>query len=169
MFRSFFPEPKLFFSSAVVWLLAATLLFIVGGRSAPSSASTASWPRHLRAGRSSRPADIDRGSTPTAAGAAGPTRTPRHYRAPRRQRPLPATACRGHDFLNGDKIWVYQYILMLALLFCVFWYFYKRNEWYWWCVVGSVTILRGRLLQRADQRLAQRLVRHASSTCIQRR
>ena len=28
-----------------------------------------------------------------------------------------------------------------ADLFCVLWYFYERNEWYWWSVVGSTAIL----------------------------
>ena len=27
--------------------------------------------------------------------------------------------------------------MLVAILFCVFWYFYQRNEWYWWSVVGS--------------------------------
>ncbi|HUH77785.1 MAG TPA: SbmA/BacA-like family transporter, partial [Devosia sp.] len=45
------------------------------------------------------------------------------------------------NFLNADRIWLYQFVLMTAVLFCVFWYFYKRNEWYWWSVVGSTGIL----------------------------
>jgi peptide/bleomycin uptake transporter len=44
-------------------------------------------------------------------------------------------------FLTGAQLWLYQYVLMIALLFCVFWYFYERNEWYWWSVVGSTGIL----------------------------
>nr|WP_210316236.1 SbmA/BacA-like family transporter [Devosia oryzisoli] len=45
------------------------------------------------------------------------------------------------NFLNADRVWLYQYVLMISVLFCVFWYFYKRNEWYWWSVVGSTGIL----------------------------
>lgn len=44
-------------------------------------------------------------------------------------------------FLTGQTLWLYQYIIMLAALFCVFWYFYKRNEWYWWSVVSTVAIM----------------------------
>ena len=32
------------------------------------------------------------------------------------------------NFLNGNKVWEYQYILMFAVAFCVFWYFYKRSD-----------------------------------------
>src|SRR5690606_14015198 len=45
------------------------------------------------------------------------------------------------NFLNGERIWSYQFVVLIAVLFCVFWYFYKRNEWYWWSVVGSTGIL----------------------------
>ncbi|UXN72182.1 peptide antibiotic transporter SbmA [Devosia neptuniae] len=45
------------------------------------------------------------------------------------------------NFLNGERVWLYQYVLLISLLFCLFWYFYKRNEWYWWSVVGSTGIL----------------------------
>lgn len=44
-------------------------------------------------------------------------------------------------FLTGAQFWLYQYVVMIALLFCVFWYFYERNEWYWWSVVGTTAIL----------------------------
>ena len=36
MFRSFFPDPKLFFSSAVIWMLAAVLLWFAIGEPARS-------------------------------------------------------------------------------------------------------------------------------------
>jgi peptide/bleomycin uptake transporter len=45
------------------------------------------------------------------------------------------------NFLNGGKIWEYQYIVLFAVAFCVFWYFYKRNEWYWWSVVGTTALM----------------------------
>jgi peptide/bleomycin uptake transporter len=44
------------------------------------------------------------------------------------------------NFLNGAKIWEYWYILIFSVAFCIFWYFYKRNEWYWWAVVGSTVL-----------------------------
>lgn len=44
-------------------------------------------------------------------------------------------------FLNPDKVWVYQYIVAVTVVFCIFWYFKERNRWYWWAVVGSSLIL----------------------------
>ncbi len=44
-------------------------------------------------------------------------------------------------FFSPDKVWLYQYILLAGYLFCVPWYFYKRTPWFWWSVVGSITIL----------------------------
>jgi peptide/bleomycin uptake transporter len=46
------------------------------------------------------------------------------------------------DFFNPDRVWLYQYILMAGYAFCVPWYFLNDNRrWYWWAVVGSVTIV----------------------------
>ncbi|MBX2835597.1 MAG: peptide antibiotic transporter SbmA [Gammaproteobacteria bacterium] len=44
-------------------------------------------------------------------------------------------------FLTLEKVWVYQYIVFCSVVFCLFWYFYERNKWYWWAVVGSTLIL----------------------------
>ena len=44
-------------------------------------------------------------------------------------------------FLTTDKVWLYQYIVLVSALFCLFWYFVDRNRWYWWAVVGSTLIL----------------------------
>lgn len=44
-------------------------------------------------------------------------------------------------FLTNQKVWLYQYVIMAAYLFCVPWYFIQRHKWYWWSVVGSVTII----------------------------
>ena len=47
-----------------------------------------------------------------------------------------------NPFFSEDKVWLYQYILMAGYLFCVPWYFLTDNHrWYWWSVVGSVTIV----------------------------
>jgi len=45
------------------------------------------------------------------------------------------------NFLNGGRIWEYWYVLVCTVLFCAFWYFYRRNEWYWWSVAGSAGLL----------------------------
>jgi peptide/bleomycin uptake transporter len=45
-------------------------------------------------------------------------------------------------FFSSDKVWLYQFIIMTGYLFCVPWYFFNENKrWYWWSVVGSVTII----------------------------
>jgi len=44
-------------------------------------------------------------------------------------------------FLSNQKVWLYQYIVMASYGFCAFWFFVGRNKWYWWSVVGSVTII----------------------------
>jgi peptide/bleomycin uptake transporter len=142
VFRSFFPEPKLFFSSAIALLLVAILLFFVGGaplRSAISIdrflAPTICAPDAAAAGSAETPtapaagAETVNPSAPASTESAAPTATPAN--------------CVAEDpnFLNGGKIWEYQYILIFAVLFCVFWYFYRRNEWYWWSVVGTTVLM----------------------------
>ncbi|HHB82691.1 MAG TPA: peptide antibiotic transporter SbmA [Devosia sp.] len=44
-------------------------------------------------------------------------------------------------FFSPDKVWLYQYVILSGYLFCVPWYFFKKTPWFWWSVVGSVTIL----------------------------
>src|SRR5690554_649084 len=45
-------------------------------------------------------------------------------------------------FFSPDKVWLYQYVLLSGYLFCVPWYWIGGNRrWYWWSVVGSVTII----------------------------
>lgn len=99
MFRSFFPEPKIFFPSAVLWVIAAMVIWFVAGDALGGLISLGPW----------------LGMQPTEAN------------------PTP--------FLSPDKIWLYQYVLMTGYSFCLFWYFYRRHYWYWWSVVGTVTIL----------------------------
>lgn len=44
-------------------------------------------------------------------------------------------------FMTQDKAWVYVYIVLSSLLFCIGWLFYGRSRWYAWSVVGSAVIL----------------------------
>src|SRR5690554_1511688 len=44
-------------------------------------------------------------------------------------------------FFDEGRVWLYQYVLMVGYGYCIPWFFYKRNHWYWWSVVGTVTIL----------------------------
>lgn len=44
-------------------------------------------------------------------------------------------------FLNPDKVWLYQYLILTTFAFCIFWFFIDRNRWYFWSVWGSALIL----------------------------
>ena len=98
MFASFFPSPKKFLLSAVVWFFASLALWygLFDGMAAQFS--------------------LMREALPTDDGARPP-------------------------FLNPDKVWLYQYIVLVTALFCVAWFFIERNRWYWWAVCGSAVIL----------------------------
>ena len=155
MFRSFFPEPKLFFSSAVLWLLATTLLFFLIGQPLRSVISIDRFlaPAICAPTGADPAADQPTTETPAAAAEPGgpgqpaagtPETNPNAPATTESAAPAAVTAnCVAEDtnFLNGEKIWMYQYVILIAVLFCAFWYFYKRNEWYWWSVVGSTVIL----------------------------
>jgi peptide/bleomycin uptake transporter len=45
-------------------------------------------------------------------------------------------------FFDTHRVWLYQFVLMAGYGFCIPWYFLNDNRrWYWWSVVGSVTII----------------------------
>jgi len=148
VFRSFFPVPKLFFSSAAVWLLAAVLIWFAIGEPMRSVISIDRFTHPTiaeTAPTADQPTTADEpGLLDPAAGAEqtnpnAPAET--ESTAPTNEAtaaPVPDTSL---NFLTAERIWLYQYVLMVAALFCLFWYFYKRNEWYWWSVVGSTGIL----------------------------
>jgi len=98
MFDSFFPSPRKFLLSAIVWFFASLFLWygLFDGMAAQFS--------------------LMREALPTEEG----------------QRP---------PFLNPDKVWLYQYIVMVTALFCLAWFFIDRNRWYRWAVCGSALIL----------------------------
>lgn len=100
MFRSFFPNPRLFFGSAVAWTVFWMIVWFTIGPALQSVLSL------------------------------GPVLG------------VPPTEADPEPFFSSDKVWLYQYILMAGYLFCVPWYFLTDNRrWYWWSVVGSVTIV----------------------------
>ena len=158
MFRSFFPEPKLFFSSAGVFLLVGLLLWFTIGQPIRSVISVDRFltpaictPEQIAAANpapdqatTSGPAATGAPAAEPAAGA--PTTNPNAPATTESAAPPQTVVPAGcvledTNFLNGGKVWEYQYILMLAVLFCVFWYVYKRNEWYWWSVVGTTALM----------------------------
>lgn len=150
MFRSFFPEPKIFFSSAAIWLLVSVLAWFAIGTPLRSAISIDRFTHPVIAA----PATPDQppAASPAATEQAQPAASPREAdpSAPattESDSPSQQAAAAGANessaanFLNGERVWLYQYVLMISALFCLFWYFYKRNEWYWWSVVGSTGIL----------------------------
>lgn len=144
MFRSFFPVPKLFFASLLGLMLVGTLLWVALG---PTLQAYVSIDRFVLPPLCAPEEPI----TPPGAGdtaqavpnaeindPALPDSTVTDSDAPQ------ATAARclpSGSFMTGERLWLYQYIIALAVLFCAFWYFYKRNEWYWWSVVSTVAIM----------------------------
>ena len=44
-------------------------------------------------------------------------------------------------FLTPQKVWLYQYIVLVTVSFCAAWYFIDRNRWYWWAVGGTGVIM----------------------------
>jgi len=100
VFRSFFPDPKLFFTAAVGWTVLTMAIWFLAGDALGSLISL------------------------------GPV----FGRVPTEADP--------NVFLTPDKVWLYQYVLMAGYLFCIPWYWIGNNRrWYWWSVVGSVTIV----------------------------
>lgn len=99
MFRSFFPEPRIFFPSALAWFLVAMAIWLLGGEALQSILGFGTW-------IATEPTELN---------------------------PEP--------FFSGDRVWQYEFVTLAAYAFCVPWYFYKRNHWYWWSVVGSVSIV----------------------------
>ena len=144
MFRSFFPVPKLFFSSAALWLLATVLIWFAVGEPIRSAVSIDRFTHpSVAAPVSDQPTTADEPVPDPAAGA--PQTNPNAPASTESEAPPAAAAAptleTSVEFLTAERIWLYQYVLMVAVLFCLFWYFYKRNEWYWWSVVGSTSIL----------------------------
>lgn len=54
---------------------------------------------------------------------------------------LPTIEGQRPPFLDPGKVWVYQYIVLVTAMFCVFWFFIDRNRWYGWAVCGTAIIL----------------------------
>lgn len=150
MFRSFFPEPRLFFASAFIWGAISVLVWFTVGdavRSAISidrftspaicsveQAAQIEAAQTLSEEQSSDESNALLATPESASGSADQT-------ALAQTAPLPDCLIEDTNFLSGAKIWQYQYVILTAILFCLFWYFYKRNDWYWWSVAGSAGIL----------------------------
>lgn len=55
---------------------------------------------------------------------------------------VPAVEGAPPPFFDTHKVWLYQYVIMTGILFCIPWYFLGDNKrWYWWSVTGTVLIV----------------------------
>ncbi|MDB5587605.1 MAG: bacteroid development protein BacA [Devosia sp.] len=100
MFRSFFPAPKIFFTSAALWIALTMLIWFTLGSAIEPYLSLGPWLS------------------------------------------IPVTEANPAPFFDSDKVWLYQYVIVAGYLFCVPWFFFNDNRrWYWWSVVGTVTII----------------------------
>jgi peptide/bleomycin uptake transporter len=136
LFRSFFPSPKLFFLSGAVWLLLITAIWMVASE---PIRSLVSMDRFVIAPTCAVADPTSPGAEPQAE-QASPTQ-PAAPDATAPAEPLTTACTPVGNFLTGETIWLYQYVIMSAVLFCLFWYFFERNEWYWWSVVSTTGIL----------------------------
>ncbi len=99
MFRSFFPNPRVYFITAAIWIAVAMAVWFLFG--------SALEPFLNVGGLFNLPPD-------------GPN-------AP---------------FFNADRVWLYEYVVVVGYAFCVPWYFYGSNRrWLNWSTIGSVTII----------------------------
>lgn len=164
MFRSFFPEPRVFFPLTLAWLALAMLAFFTIGDQMRGAVSIDRYlapaictPEQAAIIQKNAAANAPTPAAPgaadtTAAGAtqAAPSIPPASQTASNAGQAgnpaagaaaAPNCVVQDNNFLTGAKIWQYEYILLIALIYCVFWYFYKRDKWYWWSVVTSTVIL----------------------------
>ncbi|MEM7044438.1 MAG: peptide antibiotic transporter SbmA [Pseudomonadota bacterium] len=111
MFQSFFPAPRQFFGSAVIWTAISIAIWYLFARDLGPSLSLgwiigADYPDVL-------PADA----------------------APEQTVAYQATL----DW--AINIWIYQYMLIVGAIFCAFWNWYAPHRWFRWSVVTSAFII----------------------------
>lgn len=111
MFKSFFPAPKLFFGSAVIWTAISIAVWYLFARDLGSYLSLG-WIfgyEFPEAGLS--------GAEPE----------------------LPAGIQSELD--KAIDVWLYQYMLIIGAIFCAFWYWFAPHRWFRWSVVVSAFIV----------------------------
>lgn len=100
MFISFFPRPKLFFLSALLWTAVVMTIWFSGFQG---------WQRGLDILGSYVPVPVE-----------GAVRPP---------------------FLTAEKAWTYIYVVVTSGMFALAWFFFAKNRWYRWSVVGTTIII----------------------------
>ncbi len=111
MFASFFPRPRLFFTSAVIWTAVCMALWYSFGRSLGNTVSLGylfGW---------GYPVEPVAGADDAAKAAF-------------------ATA----QNLAID-VWLYQYMIVGGAIFAFVWRWFSPHRWFWWSVVASSAIL----------------------------
>jgi peptide/bleomycin uptake transporter len=111
VFSSFFPRPKLFFLSAVVWSLAAILFWYFVARDLGPSLSLggifgAGYPAALPDGSDEAATTVFQGAQSFAA-----------------------------------EFWLYEYMIACGAIFVIFWRYFSPHRWFWWSVVASSVII----------------------------
>ena len=127
MFRAFFPNPKIFFLSALIWTAFCMLVWFPSIPSGIGSLSIFGW-FSIPWPDWSNSVALNEYLKPWLS--LGP------------QLGIAPTEAIPEPFFSSDRVWLYQFVLMSGYLFCIPWYFLGDNKrWYWWSVVGSVTII----------------------------
>jgi len=111
VFSSFFPKPKQYFLSAVVWWVVTMALWYLFVRDLGPSLSLADLFGY------GYPAALPQGADPAAQAAFNEAST-----------------------IAAD-LWLYQYMIVSGALFCVFWWWYSPGRWFRWSVVASAVII----------------------------
>jgi len=111
VFSSFFPKPKQYFLSAVVWWAVTMALWYLFVRDLGPSLSLADLFGY------GYPAALPQGADPAAQAAFNEAST-----------------------IAAD-LWLYQYMIVSGALFCVFWWWYSPGRWFRWSVVASAVII----------------------------
>jgi peptide/bleomycin uptake transporter len=111
LFASFFPRPKLFFSSGVVWAAICIAIWYLGANDLGRKISLAS---EIGFGY---PAALPAGADDAA------------------QATFQAAENRAID------AWLYQYMIVAGAIFAVAWYRVESHRWFRWSVVASLVIL----------------------------
>ncbi|MGI9505681.1 MAG: peptide antibiotic transporter SbmA [Geminicoccaceae bacterium] len=111
MFKSFFPAPKLFFGSAVLWTAISIAVWYLFARDLGPSFSLG-WIFGV-----DFPAALPADAAPEQAGE--------------------NQAALGWAI----DIWLYQYMLIVGAIFCAFWNWFEPHRWYRWSVVVSTFII----------------------------
>jgi peptide/bleomycin uptake transporter len=111
MFASFFPSPRLFFISALLWTAVCMIVWYAVGRGLGEALSLGTLIGF------SYPAPLPEGADEVA------------------QAAFDAAQGRAID------VWLYQYMIVVGAIFAAVWKRLSPHRWFWWSVVVSLVIL----------------------------